>query len=122
MIKNILVLIFAIFLMGCSNSAALAKKSSKIEKKTTIYYIHRSGCPACSYMDEVLKQKEIKQTLQNSFKLVTLDFTNQTALPDSSMVTNKTPTLYFVKDGKQIHKPINAVNANRFKEILEELR
>jgi thioredoxin-like negative regulator of GroEL len=73
-------------------------------------------------MDSVLKQNDIKNSLKKEFKLIKVEIDNQSKLPDSSMRTNKTPTLYFVKNGRQIHRPINAVDANHFREILKELR
>ena len=123
MLKSI-ILTITLFLTGCSNKTELSKiqYSEQTENKTVIYYIHRDGCPACNYMDEVFKNRDIKNIINKKFKLVKIDFKDQTSLPDSSMITNKTPTLYFVKNNKQIHKPIHALSVDKFKNILESLR
>ena len=120
--KRFIVLALAIFIVGCSNSAGVKRDSFAKDDRVTIYYVHRDDCPACAYMDRVIQRKDIKSILKKDFKLIKVDFKDQKILPDSSMVTNKTPTLYFIKDNKQVREPIHALNPDAFKKILNSLK
>jgi hypothetical protein len=110
----------ATFFISCANQQSTLPKVPN-NNKTTIYYVHRNDCPACVYMDSVLKQNSIKDIISKKFNLVRVDYKDQSILPKKSMITFKTPTLYFLKGNKEIHKPIHALNPKRFKELLQNL-
>jgi hypothetical protein len=122
MLKRVsLALLLAIFFISCTNTTTPTPKQIQ-NSKTTIYYIHRKGCPACIYMDNILKQNDIKAIINKDFNLITVDYRDQSILPKKSMITFKTPTLYFLKGKKEIHSPIHALEAEKFKALLKSLK
>jgi len=124
MIKNFTLAIIAFFLLGCSNISNIKPQfANTTNKKIKIYYVHRDGCPACSYMDSVLKNQEIKTIINRDFKLITVDYREQSSkLPKKSMITFKTPTLYFLdSNNKEVSKPVHALSVEDFKKKLKSI-
>jgi len=122
MFKNILIALFALLIVaGCQTPT---KPTFAKGDKIKIYYVHRDGCPACSYMDEVLKDKEIQSIIKANFNLITVDYRAQNStLPKKSMITFKTPTLYFLdSSNKEIRSPIHALDKIEFKKLLNSLK
>ncbi len=110
MSKLIFIIIFIISINGCSNKKAKPNISSN--KKIDIYYIHRNSCQACIYMDNILKSKEIKNLIDKKYNFKVIDYYKQdiTNLP----TTHKTPTFYFVKNGKIVYKIEKAMSKEDF--------
>ncbi len=122
MIKNILLICFAILTLGCStNTPKYAKISSS--EKIKIYYIHREGCPACIYMDNILSTQEIKSIIDSRFTLIDVDINAQEILPKSTMITGTTPTFYYLNSKNQeVAEPNHTLELDRFKQKLNSIR
>ena len=122
MLKKLLFAILTFFVIGCTNSS-MVKQEPKVSEDVTIYYIHRDGCPACIYMDNILKNQEVKSIIDSKFKLVTVDINNQDILPKSSMITGTTPTFYYLdSNNKEVAKSNHTLELEKFKAKLNSIK
>ena len=123
MVKKIVLMIFAFFIVGCTNSNNIKKESISNDDKITIYFVHRDGCPACIYMDKVLETPEVKSALSKGYRVVVVDINHQDRLPKRSMITGVTPTFYFVdSNGYEVAKPAHTLTVNEFLAKLKEIK
>ena len=122
MIQKLFFSLLIIFFTACNNSSSIYPKGVN-KKVVTIYYIHREHCPGCEYMDEVLKNKEIKAILKNGYRVIVLDVNEQDALPTSLEKTRTTPTFYFVdSSNRKIAKDEHVLTPKQFKQKLLEIK
>ena len=123
MLRNILLIIFTFLVLGCTNSSDIKKDTVTKNEPITIYFVHRNDCPACIYMDKVLKTPEVKSALNKGYKVVVVDINHQDLLPKRSMITGVTPTFYFVNGkGKEVAKPAHTMTVKEFLAKLKEVR
>jgi hypothetical protein len=72
-------------------------------------------------MDRVLKDNQVKQIISKNYIFIKVDVYNQESLPQKSMITNKTPTFYILKN-KKIADKFNTLTLPQFKKrILKNL-
>ena len=121
MFQKILLVILSFMLFSCTNGAR--PKADGANRDITIYYIHRDHCEGCSYMDKIIKDKEIEALLSSGFKLVVVDVNNQEKLPSNLAQTRTTPTFYFVdSSNRKVAKDEHVLNQEQFKQKLLELK